>query len=163
MMRRQRELWEIAEGKRKARDDIRNRCDVDMVYEFCQDAIQRDQEGTYSSREGWGKVDKGTCAVEPTGVYKEGFARELIGGYPNPKGVYPKINQGKPNSRVLRLQIIRNPTLKGFIPTSEDGEYHLQDLKEEMEVLPRTPMNFDIVYPVNNFAMETEDGEEWTR
>jgi len=162
MMRRQRELWEIAEGKRKARDDIRNRCDVDMVYEFCQDAIQRDQEGTYSSRDGWGKVDKGTCAVEPTGVYKEGFARELIGGYPNPKGVYPKINQGKPNSRVLRLQIIRNPTLKGFIPTSEDGEYHLQDLKEEMEVLPRTPMNFDIVYPVNNFAMETEDGEEWT-
>jgi hypothetical protein len=161
MIRRQRELWEIAEQKRKARDDIRNRCDVDLVYEFCQDAVQRDNEGTYSNRDGWGQVDKQACAVDPTGVYKEGFARELIGGYKNPNGVYPEINPGMPNSRVLRLQIIRNPTLKGFIPTSEDGEFHLEDLKEEMEVLPRTPLNFDIVYPVNNFAMQGEDGSSF--
>ena len=168
MIRRQRELWEIAEGKRKARDDQRNRCDVDLVYEFCQDAVQREwknPDGTpvkkytnYPDRPGWGEVDKQACAVEPTGVYKEGFARELIGGYKDRKGV---LQMGEPNSRVLRIQIIRNPNLRGFIPTSEDGEYHLQDLEEEMESLKFTAMNFNIVYPVNNFQMQRDDGNMW--
>jgi len=157
MIRRQRELWEIAEHKRKAKDDLRNRCDRDLVFEFCEDAIQQDKFNTFENRILGGEVDKSTCAIDPTGVYREGFDREIVGGY-----YYPDtsiLNNGMPNSRGLEISLVRNPNIVGFIPTSEDGEYHLMDLEEDMQVLPTEPLNFLVQYPVNNYKMIVRPGE----
>jgi hypothetical protein len=167
MARQQRELWEIAEHKRHQRDDIRNKCDYDILFEFCEDAIQRDWYDEYDSEEveyGGANLDRASCAVSPTGVYKEGFPKELIGGYylPDPDGVV-RAGQGKAtapgkvNSRALRLTVIRNPNDVSYVPTSDLGWYHIYDLEEDLDTLEERRMDYDIIYPINNYQIQGED------
>ena len=170
MARHQRELWEISEYKRHQKDDIRNRCDRDLLYEFCEDAIQNHQGTDFAPRAGWGQISKSKCAIDPTGVYKEGWARDLIGGYPIPDAnghITPNspTHKGRINSRIVELQIVRNPNNPLWLPTSELGSYHIQDLEEELEPLSQKELYYPIVYPVNNFEIQAENGtifDPWT-
>jgi hypothetical protein len=155
--RKQRELWEIAERKRRQVSDIRNKCDRDILYEFCEEAIKErgvDDPASFV-RPGWGSMNVNSCAVDPTGQYKEGFARELIGGYVTHGGFK---HPGMENSRVCRLTVIRNPTTEGYVPTSDLGHYHLMDLEEDLETLPRKIFAKDIIYPMNNFRLVNDVG-----
>ena len=160
MARHQRELWERSEEKRHQRDDIRNRCDKDILYEVCEDAIQNSNDKMFDDKPGWGKLDKASCAVSPTGVYKEGWARELIGGYPaaGVGGGGMSKHPGRENSRVLQLTIIRNPNYPAFLPTSDLGFYHIQDLEQDLETLDTTMLSYPIVYPVNNYEITNPAG-----
>ena len=167
MARHQRELWEIAEYKRHQKDDIRNRCDRDLLYEFCEDAIQNDQSAEalaqFTPQAGWGKVDRSKCAIDPTGVYKEGWPKDLIGGYPIPNALghitphSPK-HPGRINSRVLMMKVVRNPNNPVYVPTSDLGWYHIDDLEEELEGLDEKELFYPIVYPVNNFELQDDKG-----
>ena len=164
--RQQRKLWEISEFKRHQKDDIRNRCDRDVLFEFCENAIQaKDGQGNYltddpqfDKRADWGEISRENCAVDPTGVYKEGFARDIIGGYFKPGVFPPKIEHGKRNSRVLQLKIVRNPDRSAYVPTSDLGYYHIQDLEEDLEMLPEQTLRYNVVYPINNYKMHNPDG-----
>ena len=163
--RKQRELWEIAEYKRFQREGFRSKCDYDILYEFCEDAIQKDHYGVYEKPDNnlwtFGQMNRAACAVDPTGVWKEGWNKNIVGGYPIPDAnghITPNSpkHMGRRNSRALRLTVVRNPNSPGYVPTSDLGWYHIQDLEEDLESLPMREFDELIVYPVNNFEIQKE-------
>ena len=129
------------------------------MFEFCEDAIKK--QSAQLKRFYGPQVNFDSCAVSPTGVYKEGFPKEIIGGYPQKIGVggFVNINQGIRNSRVLNIQLRRNPgNLPGILPIDDLGYYYIQDLDTDLDALPKQNWSFNIVYPVNNYAMHQHGG-----
>jgi hypothetical protein len=167
--RKQYMYWAMEEHKRKQREDVMDRCDRDILYEFCENATKaKGRAAAMGAMFGFGAgIDMANCQVSPTGIYREGFDRTLIGGWPIPAhlggmqftpgvGWRQQYAQGLRNSRQLRVTVVRNPTnVAGIKPTDAYGHYYLQDLEEDLRPLVRKTFNKNIVYPVNNFEMQS--------
>jgi hypothetical protein len=185
--REQRFVYERSEAIRKAKEEYITKCDRDISFEFCENAIKSDGRKAVDYGIDFDEQMLNQCAISPTGVYKEGFDKEIIGGYPVPEfcdgtdangqkchdrtscedpnkcnsnwiettanGLNP-IWEGWVNSRTLNINLIRNPSVSALYPDTDDmGFYYLADLEEDLDVLPETAFNFNIIYPVNNYRM----------
>ena len=158
--RRQAALWSISEFTRRQKDSIVDICDKDILFDFCEEAMK--VENTKLQAFYGPGIDISSCAVNPTGIYKEGFNRSLIGGFPVPgqtnKFIPQVFTPGLPNSRQLNITLIRNPIASlGIKPHDDYGYYYLHDLEENLKPLSRKVFNKNIVYPVNNFSMFSTD------
>jgi hypothetical protein len=154
MSRKALELWQIKERQRKAREEYRDKCDVDIHYEFCENAITDNANAQAQYGNAFGANQLMACAISPTGVYKEGFARNLVGGFPvsTPYGVIA--HPGHVNSRGLNIRLTRNPDRNTKYPRTDDlGYYYLADLEDDLQTLPTKTFNYTIVYPINNYKM----------
>jgi hypothetical protein len=155
MSKLERMKWEVQEGFRKAKEEYFDRCDYDINFEFCEDAIAKQEGNTTIYGHTFGIDTTRSCAISPTGVYKEGFDRNLIGGFPVLHPVFgPFIHPGDVNSRALNIRLVRNPNRNVKYPPTDDlGFYYLADLEEDLDRLPTAVFDYNLVYPINNFKM----------
>lgn len=120
----EKEAWEA-----KQKEKTKSYCENPLLHELCENMIiasgsQFDEPSRYG------------CAVDPTGIYKQGFDGWTVSGLHN--------------SRTITVNIVRNPSTFPNRPTTdENGAIYLDSLIEDELVTYETRASATIIYPID--------------